>query len=365
MLWRQWRLCIGWLKRWRHWEFWPPWLFYLPLLPSLFLLMVRYRSALVVTAVNPGITRHGRFIVNRKSKKLAALPARAVPRFVLLRAAAGLAARLAQARAFAAAQGLPLVLKPDLGGRGSGVWIVRSLAGLERDVALVDYDVLLQAFAPGEEYGVFWVRAPGRERGRIVSITRKALPSVVGDGVRTVAQLVLAHPRAVCFAPLLLHNLGRRAREIPAAGEHVQVGELGTHSRGALFRDARDCRTAALERAIAELAAAQEGFHFGRFDIRVASEAALRQGEGLQVLELNALGAEMTHIWDPRLGLRNGWRTLRWQWQLAFHFGHRNRRAGASSASIDEAVRELAELWALHQRHEAASDRRSLQAVSR
>ena len=151
MLWRQWRLCVGWLKRWSHWEFWPPWLFYLPLLPSLFLLTVRYRSALVVTAVNPGITRHGRFIVNRKSKKLAALPARAVPCFVLLRAAVGLAERLAQARAFAVAQGLPLVLKPDLGGRGSGVWIVRSLAGLERDVALVDYDVLLQAFAPGEE----------------------------------------------------------------------------------------------------------------------------------------------------------------------------------------------------------------------
>ncbi len=255
MLWRQWRLCIGWLKRWRHWEFWPPWLFYLRLLPPLFLLAVRYRSVLVVTAVNPGITRHGRFIVNRKSKKLAALPARSVPPFVLLRAAAGLAERLAQARAFAAAQGLPLVLKPDLGGRGSGVWIVRSLVGLERDVVLVDYDVLLQAFAPGEEYGVFWVRAPGREHGRIVSITRKALPSVVGDGVRTVAQLVLAHPRAVCFAPLLLHNLGRRAREIPAAGERVQVGELGTHSRGAQFRDACDCRTAALERTIAELAA--------------------------------------------------------------------------------------------------------------
>jgi hypothetical protein len=210
-----------------------------------------------------------------------------------------------------------------------------------------------------------WARAPGGLRGRIVSITRKALPSVVGDGVRTVAQLVLAHPRAVCFAPLLLHNLGRRAREIPTTGERVQVGELGTHSRGALFRDARDCRTAALERAIAELAAAQEGFHFGRFDIRVASEAALRRGEGLQVLELNALGAEMTHIWDPQLGLRNSWRTLRWQWQLAFHFGHRNRRAGALSASIHEAVRELAELWALHQRHEAASGRRSLQAVSR
>jgi hypothetical protein len=38
---------------------------------------------------------------------------------------------------------------------------------------------------------------------------------------------------------------------------------------------------------------------------------------------------------------------------------------GAPSASIGKAVRELAELWALHQRHEAASGRRSLQAVSR
>ena len=361
MLWRRWRLCVGWFKRWAAWEFWPPWLFYLPLLPWLFLLAVRYRGVTVVTAVNPGITRFGRFLVNRKSAKLGALPRRYVPPFVLLRAADSLAARLAQARTFATEQGLPVVLKPDIGGRGSGVWIVRTSEELEQDIALVDYDVILQSFVDGEEYGIFWVRHPRRRRGRIVSITRKELPSVTGDGIRSVEQLILSHPRAVCFSRLHLRNLGGRALKIPASGEIVLIGELGTHSRGALFHDGRASYTKELEREFESLTSSLEGFHFGRFDVMAPSVSALQKGEGFKIMELNALGAEMTHIWDSRLGLRNAWRTLRWQWHIAYHFGYCNSLRESPVAAFGETLQELFELWALHQRHEAASRKRAVE----
>ncbi|MCH2447532.1 MAG: hypothetical protein MK219_00545 [Candidatus Poseidoniia archaeon] len=364
MLWRRWRLFAGWFRRWASWEFWPPWLFYLPLLPWLFLLAVRYRGAMTVTAVNPGISCFGQFLVNRKSDKLGALPRRYVPPFVLLRAVDSLATRLAQARAFATEQGFPVVLKPDIGGRGSGVWIVRTPEGLEHDIALVDYDVILQSFVDGEEYGIFWVRHPGHRRGRIVSITKKDLPFVTGDGLHSVEQLILSHPRAVCFSRLHLRNLGGRSLEIPASGEIVLIGELGTHSRGALFHDGRTSYTKELELELESLTSSLEGFHFGRFDVMVPSTSALQKGEGLQVMELNALGAEMTHIWDSRLGLRNAWRTLRWQWHIAYHFGYCNRLQGALVAYFRKTEQELSELWELHQRYESASGRRTSQSVT-
>ncbi len=364
MFWRRWRLLAGWFRRWSSWEFWPPWLFYLPLLPWLFLLAVRYRGAMTITAVNPGISRFGRFLVNRKSDKLGALPHRYVPPFVLLRVAANLEIRLAQARAFATEKGFPVVLKPDIGGRGSGVWIVRTPEELEQDIALVDYDVILQSFVDGEEYGIFWVRQPGHRRGRIVSITKKDLPFVTGDGLHSVEQLILLHPRAVCFSRLHLRNLGDRSLEIPASGEIVFIGELGTHSRGALFHDGWASYTKQLELELASLTSSLEGFHFGRFDVMVPSASALQKGEGLQVMELNALGAEMTHIWDSQLGLRNAWRTLRWQWHIAYHFGYCNCLQGALVASFRKIIQELFELWELHQRHESASRRRTSQRVT-
>ena len=91
------------------------------------------------------------------------------------------------------------------------------------------------------------------------------------------------------------------------------------------------------------------------------SVSAQQKGEGIKIMELNALGAEMTHIWDSRLGLRNAWRTLRWQWHIAYHFGYCNSLRESPVAAFGETLQELFELWALHQRQEAASRKRAVE----
>ena len=59
-------------RLWR-WEFWPSWLFYLPLLPWLAYLSLRYRGVLVWTAANPGIPDGG-VVGESKFAILAQLP---------------------------------------------------------------------------------------------------------------------------------------------------------------------------------------------------------------------------------------------------------------------------------------------------
>jgi carbamoylphosphate synthase large subunit len=94
---------------------------------------------------------------------------------------------------------LPVVAKPDLGCRGVGVKLVRTAEDLQAylDSFPRGAAYLLQRLVPHEgEAGVFYVRRPGQTRGRIVSITLKYFPHVIGDGKRTLRELILADPRA-------------------------------------------------------------------------------------------------------------------------------------------------------------------------
>ena len=76
----------------------------------------------------------------------------------------------------------PVVLKPDAGQRGSGVSIVRSLEQLSEYLTQAPFPVILQEYVPGKEYGVFYYRYPGDDRGRVFSVTEKQMPILFGDG---------------------------------------------------------------------------------------------------------------------------------------------------------------------------------------
>src|SRR6202000_2621432 len=114
---------------------------------------------------------------------------------------------------------LPVVVKPDAGQRGSGVSIIRSLEQLQEYLMRTPFPVIVQQYIPGEEYGVFYYRYPVEDRGRIFSVTEKRMPVLVGDGKRTLEELILADDRAVCMADFYLHKNSERIQEVPGMGE--------------------------------------------------------------------------------------------------------------------------------------------------
>jgi hypothetical protein len=331
-----------WLGRWRRvtrWEFWPLWLFYVPIALRVVQLALRHGSMLLATAVNPGIPGGG-FAGESKTDILRAFSTgpEHLLRMERLRANDAPAVRAARARTFVQRESLafPVVLKPDVGERGSGVQFAHDSGELERMARDLVHDSLVQEYAPGLEFGVFYVRHPDAARGQIVSLTEKRLISVTGDGRRDLETLILDDPRAVCMAPGFLNRFAARLREVPAAGESVRLVEVGTHSQGALFLDAGEHVTPALEAAIDRLSQSFPGFYFGRYDLRVASLDELRAGRGFRVVELNGLTAEATHIYDPKHGLVDAYRVLFEQWRLAFEIAAANRARGARPASLRE-----------------------------
>lgn len=337
------RSLVGAWRRWTCWEFWPVWIFYPPIVLYVAWLALKHRSLMLPTAVNPAIPGGG-FIGESKAEILAHFGEgnELVARHRLLRVAQLVEERLAAAGSFAAGleAPFPLVLKPDVGQRGSGVRIVRDEAELEERLREAQVDWIVQEYVGGPEFGVFWVREPGAPRGRIFSITEKRLPEVVGDGRHTLEELVLLDERAVAIAPTYLRLHPDRLQEVPAAGETIRLVEVGTHCRGAVFLDGTHLATPELTARIEALSRQFEGFCFGRYDLRAASEEALREGRDFKVLELNGLASEATHIYDPNVPLREAYRVLFEQWRLAFEIGMANRAAGASVVSLASVLRE-------------------------
>jgi membrane protein DedA with SNARE-associated domain len=334
------RLLVSRRRRLTRWEFWPPWAFYPPVVAYVLWLGLRHRSLTLFTCANPAIPGGG-FVGESKIGILRGLSSSAnsrnlVARACLLPASADAEARVESARAFMAAHGLtfPVVLKPDAGQRGSGVAVVRSDAQLEEYLARARGDAIIQEYAPGFEFGVFYCRHPEDERGRIFSVTEKRFPLVVGDGVSTLEMLILKDERAVCMARAYFRLHRERLGGVPREGERVQLVELGTHCRGAVFLDGAWVKTEELENVIDELCRGFEGFYFGRFDIRVPSVEAFRRGMGFKVVELNGVTSEATHIYDPRNGLLDAYRTLFEQWRIAFRIGAQNRARGARPTTI-------------------------------
>jgi hypothetical protein len=333
-------------------EFWPDWIFYTPVVLQWILLGLRYGDFSLPSCANPGIAVGG--LCGESKTEILDLVGEPGRRWVAPYTSFELADGadgFATAEAARAAAGLdyPVVLKPDIGCNGTGVRFIEDAAALAQ--ALPDYPrgvrMVLQAFIPHEsEAGVFYVRRPGEARGTITSVTIKIAPKVVGDGRSTLRELILADPRAGRVPHLYLPRLEGRLDEVPKTGETVRLVFSGNHCKGSIFKDGRDEITPALTDRIEEIARSIPDFHFGRIDLRFASLAGLRKGEDFGIIEINGVGSEATHIWDPDCTLREAYRAQFWHYRTAFEIGQQMRRMGHRPHGVFTMLR----LWRLQKR---------------
>lgn len=349
------RLVVSSWRRFTRWEFWPPWVFYPPLLAYIACLMVKHRSATLFTSANPAIVAGG-FVGESKYAILQGLGGAApyVARSRLIAGDLHPADKTREARRFIAEEALafPIVLKPDHGQRGSGVVVVRSFDALEDGLARSSVDTIIQEHVGGAEFGVFYHRRPSESRGHIFSVTEKRFPTVVGDGRRTLEQLILQDDRAVCSARLHCERHHDTLSTVPAEGESIPLVELGTHCRGAMFLDGGWVLTPALEDRFDAIARGFDGFYFGRFDVRLEGGIdAFREGRGFKIIELNGVTSEATHIYHPGTPLTTGYRVLMRQWRLAFEIGAENRCRGVAPALVRRLIELAREYRRTARRH--------------
>ena len=325
-----------------YFEFWPNWLFYTPVVIYWMALGLRYGDFSLPTAANPNIPTGGLCgeskldILNQVGATAVDLIARAIGCFRTANAPSVDAAAIERDMTDAGLD-YPVVAKPDIGCNGSGVRLLIGSSDLVRYIAAFPAweRIVLQAYVTyPHEAGLFYVRLPGESRGRITSITLKHPPTVTGDGRSTLEQLIRADTRASRVPHLYLERLRARLAEVPPQGASVRLVFVGNHCKGSIFEDGRRLATPALTDAIERLVQAMPEFHFGRIDVRFASIAALCQGEGFRVIEINGAGSEATHVWDRRTTLREAWRAQFFHYGAAFRIGAANRARGFRTSGV-------------------------------
>ena len=333
------RLNILWERSYR-WEFWPSWLYYVPIVVWILWLGLKHRNPMAFTAANPSL-QSGGMVGEKKHQALQPLQDNApdlVASFSLITETVA-ADRFAVAAASAQAYGLPIVLKPDVGQRGRGVFVARTTAQVNDYLLRFTGAVIAQKHIEGEEFGVFVARMPGKELPDILSIVHKTFPSVTGDGVQNLRQLILSDARAKLISALLFQRWAAELSRVPQVGEAIKLVEIGAHCRGSLFLDARQYATPELVATLARLMNAVPGYAFGRMDLRVPSIEDFRQGNGIKVLELNGVSSESAHIYHPGTPLLDGYRAMFHQWSTAFEIGAAYARAGVKTTSALELLR--------------------------
>lgn len=332
-------------------EFWPVWLVYIPVVVYWLLLSVRYRSFGLPMAVNPRIELGG---MVGESKHAILDPAGAELRQHILpyikldvQRKSDLSCAVAVMRR-ARGQGIdfPCVIKPDKGCRGSGVQLLNGLDELQHYLDCHrDKVLLVQQLAPyTAEAGVFYVREPDVNQGRIVSLAFKYCPTVVGDGKNTLKQLILSHPRAQKMAELHCKKNHAALQCVPAVGEEVALEFVGSHCRGSIFRNGNQFITAEMEARFDALLQQLPGFHYGRLDVKFRDVDALQRGKAFYILEINGASSEQAHIWDSRTSFGDAILTLLRQYKWLFVMGDKMRARGVSVPS----VKALLRVWWKH-----------------
>ncbi|HVS64444.1 MAG TPA: alpha/beta fold hydrolase [Thermoanaerobaculia bacterium] len=350
--WKGRRRALGRWRRLRRWEFWPSWVIYPPIVLHVLWLGIRHRCLTLCTAANP-LMPAGGIVGESKAAILRAIPADLIPAWRLVPPGEPVE-RAGEVQAFREEHGLeyPLVLKPESGERGRDVAVVRSDDDVVRYFETLPRNrpTLVQEHVPGFEVGLFWARGPEDARGEILSLAEKRPPVLVGDGERSLEELILADERAVILADVYLRENPQARELVPALDEPIQLVDVGTHARGSIFLDRHALATeelrSSVERAVARFErpeASDGGFDFGRFDLRFPDQEAVRAGGPFRILEVNGLTSEPAHMYDPRASLRAAWRALALQWSRAFAIGAQRRRAGQRPVT-------LRELWAIVRR---------------
>jgi hypothetical protein len=185
------------------------------------------------------------------------------------------------------------------------------------------------------EAGVYYIRRPGESTGRITSLTFRYFPHLIGDGVRSVRELIGRDERARFKAKYYLGGDSRHQGmseeyldTVPEAGEVVQLAFVVNIRVGGFYKDGRQYITPELTKRFDAIARSMPEFYFGRFDVRFKSIERLQAAEDFSIIEVNGAGAEAIHIWDTDTSVLGAYKELFFYQSLLFEIANKNRQRG-------------------------------------
>lgn len=321
-----------------NWEYWPFQVLYVPIYFLWAYYAIKARSIFFFNASNPKI-KNGGFIMESKKQIYDLLPKKYYPKTILIQENTDLKKivdKVVEKEIY-----FPLIAKPDIGLRGSGVKKIKTVSELKEYAEKANFDFLIQDLIPFKnEVGIFYVRHPHQKNGKITGIVSKEFLIVIGDGKSTIEDLIKQTPRFQLQLDVLKEEYGDQLHLILQKGETINLVPFGNHARGAKFLDGSDWITPKLTKMINEVATQIPEFYFGRFDIMYNTFEELERGENFQIVELNGAASEPTHIYDPKHSVWFAWKELARHITYMYEISVENHKMGVPYLDYKVGMRE-------------------------
>lgn len=307
-------------KKITQWEYWNTWLIYLPLFPFWLYQSLRNRSFFFFEKANPGI-KFGGMAMQSKIDIYQLIDHALVPSTTFVKKD-----EIAKID-YEKISNYPVVVKPNEGLKGLGVSIIHSEIELREYFKNCELDTLIQEkINQPIELGVFYCRYPNSENGFITGITEKKFMTVLGDGVSTVNQLIASNERLSRQIKAIERNNKEQLQHIPNKSEEYILQAIGSHTRGAEFRNVTFTYLKDAYEKINPIAKKIKGFYFGRFDILCDIDFKTNQIRAFKIIELNGAMSEPIHIYDPNNSLLKAWKEIIKHWQIMGDIALQNKK---------------------------------------
>ncbi|GJM29988.1 MAG: D-alanine--D-alanine ligase [Cyclobacteriaceae bacterium] len=325
-----------------HWEYWPFAVIYGPAFLYWLYLSLKARSLFFFSAANPGIETGG-LAGESKIRILNLLPKDLIPKTVFV----PLGSSFAEIGEKVVKSGIefPVIVKPNIGSRGFLVTKIANESELETFLQEQNVDFLIQEFVDlPEEISILYYRFPNESQGVISSVTIKKLLTVRGDGYSSILELIKSMDRAKLQLASLQESHAN-LDYVPAEGETVELVPFGNHCRGAAFYNGNHLIDQKLVNIFNSISHQLQGIYFGRYDIKCRDFASLRNGNEFKILEINGVGAEPAHIYDPDYSLFRAFKDIHQQWNIIYRIGQFNRRNGTKTMTFKDGYRMLVHVF--------------------
>jgi len=334
-----------WLVKLVNYEYWTWWVFFLPLTPYWLYLAIRNRSLTYFTTVNTCIPDGGVF-GESKNDILAQIAPPFLPAGAFI--PQGEAWKTVEENLKKEGISYPLIVKPDVGGRGFRVHKIDDADQLQRYLKETPQPVIIQEYIDYElEFGVMYARLPEESKGKITSITQKEFLSVVGDGHSTVGQLLTQNTRARFAMQELQERVKNDWNNVVPKGQRRYIQPIGNHCLGTKFLNANHLINQQLERVFDQIALPIEGFYYGRFDLKVSTLEDFYAGRNIKIMELNGATSEPGHVYDPSYTLWKAYRDIIHNMRIVADISAANIRLGVKPTPLGKLLQTSRDFFAM------------------
>jgi hypothetical protein len=323
-----------WFIRLVNKEYWNASIYTVPIVFYGTYLAARARSPLFFTAANPAIPTGG-MVGESKSDISNWIPLPYRPKNALIRQSDSMTDMHILIEK--AGMQFPLILKPVIGCRGLMVEKVMTLAEAYRHVLRFPTDFLIEEFIdyPVEAAVLYW-KNPETGKSGIQSIAGKAFLSVVGDGEQSVQRLLMQDSRGILQIERLQKEKPALLKYIPQSGEKIVVEPIGNHCRGTKFLNYNHLITPEMVAAYDKIQADLPGCYVFRLDVKTPSVSDLQAGRNIKILEINGVGSDPAHIYDPTTPFFEIWAAYIRLWKKIFEVSTALHRSGVPYMKLKE-----------------------------